>query len=73
MTETNPLVESGEYERVYACELAPGDVIPGGLSVVDVESVIVYRGAPQRIAVSWSDGTRSVFRRETTVLVKTGA
>ena len=36
MTETNPFILSGEFERVYANEVEPGDVLVFGETVTDV-------------------------------------
>jgi len=39
MAEKNPLVLSGEYERVFVCELEPGDITVWGKVVNKIERV----------------------------------
>jgi len=65
-TERNPLILSGEYERVYVCELEPGNVIATGETVERVERAGVGTW------VDYTDRRQSYYgRSDSTVLVST--
>lgn len=67
MTYRNPLVESGEYERVFVAEVEVGDLIGqyGDLAITDVTP---YPG--ERVLLTIGGLDRVSLRRDTTLLVK---
>lgn len=65
--DPNPFVASGEFERVYACEVEPGDVLVFGETVTGVERLPF--GNRVRITTDQGETDRNASG---TVLVKTG-
>ena len=64
--ELNKLVASGEYERVYVCELEPGDIIVGYKVVDKIERV-----TDNFIKVFYEDGSLEHYGRAlSTTLIK---
>jgi hypothetical protein len=63
--ETNPLILSGEYVRVYVADLLPGDVTAFGKTV---KNIVRYA---YKVGVSYVDGSRETWSNEyETILVK---
>jgi hypothetical protein len=65
MAEKNPLVASGEFERVYVTELSPGDELATGETVVGVNRVSDWR-----VLITLNDGTHAGYKATSTLLVK---
>lgn len=67
MPETNPLVLSGAYERVFACEAEAGDVTVFGERVESVERV-----TDDKTLVRLNNGQTLVYGQgKSTLLIET--
>lgn len=66
--DVNPLVESGEYVPVYACEVEPGDLLAayGDAEVTDVTPI----PWGERVTLTLGGLDRITLKRQTTLLVK---
>lgn len=65
-TETNRLVLTGQAERVFVCEVEPGDV-----NMFDETAEHVVRLSDQRTVIWWSTGSCSGYNRaDSTILIK---
>lgn len=71
MTYVNPLVESGEYERVYAGDIEPGAIL-AAYGDARVSWVTPYPG--ERVSFGLVDVPGgATYRRDSVLLVKVGS